>query len=119
MSGKILVVEYNPSTRKHICHSLRKNGYEIEEAGDGAEAIELLNAWHFDLVVVDFSVPRLSGFSLVEMIHSERPNTPVILMTGYLFMDAAKERLKGTAEILCKPVELDVLQSMVRRLLPE
>lgn len=104
-------------TRSNICEFLRSKGYEVDEAGDGAKAMELLKDHSFDLVISDFVMPKIHGLKLVDEITSRSPQTRVIFMTAYLSTSSAKVILKGMAEVIEKPFALDTLLSTVERLL--
>jgi CheY-like chemotaxis protein len=116
MAEKILLVEDEIITRKDISQVLRSEGYEVEEASDGIEAVKLLAERHYDLVITDFSMPRLDGIRLAERIHRRMPDTPVIFITGYISMDSARGLLAGIAEVLPKPIEPENLLSTIKRL---
>jgi CheY-like chemotaxis protein len=96
---------------------LRKEGHQVFEASDGAEALELLYAQRFDLVITDFVMPRLNGLKFVEQLHSLQPRLPIVFITGYLSGISGKAILDNVAEIIQKPFEPDLLRSTVRRLL--
>ena len=118
---KILVVEDENLARKNICEFLRQEGYGVDEAADGGQAVELLtvellNDRSFDLVISDFAMPRLDGLELVNRVHSASPHTPIIFMSAYLSMDSAKALLGEAAEFIQKPFQFDVLLSAVQRL---
>lgn len=117
MAKRILVIEDNDSIRKITCEFLRKADFEIDEANDGTEAVELLNKQRFDLVISDFVMPRMNGFRVVEHVHSTSPETPVIFVSAYLPRKSAETLLRGMAEFIEKPFALDDLLSMVHRLL--
>lgn len=117
MTEKILLVEDDSITRQYISEGLRSEGYEVAEAGDGHHAVELLDNRRFDLVITDFFIPRLDGIRLAERIHRESPQTPIIVLTAYISQNSAKGLLRGVAEFLRKPVELEVLLETTRRLL--
>src|SRR5919108_1341407 len=117
MAGRILVVEDQGLTRSNISEFLRSKGYEVDEAGDGAKAMELLTQHSVDVVISDFVIPRMHGLKLVDEITSKSPQTRIILMTAYLSTSSAKIILKGMAEIIEKPFALDTLLSIVERLL--
>jgi DNA-binding NtrC family response regulator len=116
MTETILIVEDESIIRNSICEMLRKKGYEVEEASDGAQAVELIDRRRFDLVISDFLMPKLNGAKLVEHLRSIAPRTPVILLTGFLSRQAA-EALLPLTEFVEKPVSLDVLVSMIERVL--
>ena len=117
MPANVLVVEDDRLNRNLICKVLRDEGHQIVEASDGAEALELLYAQRFDLVITDFVMPRLNGLKFVEQLHSLQPRLPIILITGYLSAISGKAILDNVAEIISKPFELDVLRSTVHRML--
>src|SRR5688572_13904727 len=115
MADKILVVEDDSITRSTICGLLRTEGYEVSEASNGAQALELLKTEPVDLVITDFYMPRLDGVALVEQIHTSSPETPVVFMTGYLSRRTAETILKGRAEYMAKPISLEILQTTLQR----
>jgi DNA-binding NtrC family response regulator len=117
MAQKILVVEDDVIIRTSIRDVLKKEGYEVEEASDGAQAVGLLHARRFDLVISDFVMPRMDGLKVVEQVHSMSPQTPVIFLTGYLSRKSAEALLHGMAEFIQKPVTFELLVAMVQRLL--
>lgn len=117
MAEKILVVEDDAIIRTSIREVLQKEGYEVEEASDGAQAVGLLNHRRFDLVISDFVMPHMDGLKVVEQVHSISPQTPVIFLTGYLSRKSAEALLRGMAEFIQKPVTFELLLGMVQRLL--
>jgi len=117
MATNVLVVEDDRLNRNLICKVLRNEGHQIVEASDGVEALELLYAQSFDLVITDFVMPRLNGLKLVDQLHPLQPRLPIIFITGYLSAISGKAILDNVAEIIPKPFELDVLRSTVQRLL--
>jgi DNA-binding NtrC family response regulator len=119
MAKKILIVEDDSIIRGKISVLLRQQGYDVEEAGDGVQALELLQSGHFDLVITDFAMRRLNGLALVERIQSSSPEMPIILLTGYTSASTGKALLKGKAEFLRKPIRFQDLSSTVKRLLQQ
>jgi len=117
MARTILIVEDDLVIRKSISQTLRQEGYEVDEASDGAQAVELLNERRFDLVISDFVMPRMDGLKVVEQVHSVSPQTPVIFLTGYLSRKSAESLLHGMAEFVQKPVSEELLVAKVQRLL--
>jgi DNA-binding response OmpR family regulator len=116
MAAKILLVDDDIELRRNIGAALRQDGYEVDEAGDGDQAVKLLKQ-PFDLVVTDFVHPGLDGLKLVEHIRSKWPRTAIVFMTAYLSSNAAGALLRGGAEFMPKPIDVAVLLATVRRLL--
>jgi CheY-like chemotaxis protein len=117
MAAKILLAENDAVIRNDIGDNLRKDGYEVVEAADGIQALEMFNQDRFDLVITDLAMPQLDGFKLAERIHFRSPKTPIIFMTAYLSTKLGKTILQGMAEFIEKPVALEILLPMVQGLL--
>jgi CheY-like chemotaxis protein len=117
MAEQILLVENDSIVRKSISERLQSAGYEVTEAKDGPQAVEVLATQRFDLVITDFSMPHLDGLRLLEEIRAFWPNIPVIFMTGYLSKRAAQVLLHGRAEYIAKPISFEALLLTVQRLL--
>jgi two-component system cell cycle sensor histidine kinase/response regulator CckA len=80
----ILVVEDEPSVRRLAVLMLRERGYQVSEANNAFEALESIRATPaFDLVLTDVIMPQMSGKDLCDQIRSQRPQTRVLLMSGY------------------------------------
>jgi CheY-like chemotaxis protein len=112
MSKNILVVEDEPASLECISHFLRKQGYAVREARDGAEAIELIDNSQFDLVLSDIRMPRVDGVALAANILSRVPTIPIILMTAVPF--ELTRSLGYNLPCLSKPILLDELRTNVQ-----
>jgi CheY-like chemotaxis protein len=113
----ILVVEDDPLGRFLVCEVLRRERYRVEEAGDGAEALEVVRTKRVNLVITDLVMPKLNGFKFVEQLRLIDPRMPIIFITGYLSAVTGKTLLQDVAEVLPKPFEFDALRSAVQRIL--
>ena len=112
MSKNILVVEDEPASLECISHFLRRQGYAVSEARDGAEAIELIDNFQFDLVLSDIRMPRVDGVALATNILSRVPTIPIILMTAVPF--ELTRSLGYNLPCLSKPILLDELRTNVQ-----
>jgi DNA-binding response OmpR family regulator len=81
--ARILVVDDEQDIRLLYSDELAEDGYDVETAGTGAEAAELLLLHHFDLVVLDIQMKGESGLQLLQKIVKEKENLPVILSTAF------------------------------------
>jgi CheY-like chemotaxis protein len=115
VSKNILVVDDEPGALKYISHFLRRDGYQVTEARDGAEALDLIENSRFDLVLSDVRMPRVDGVTLALHVRSTRPTIPIILMTGVPFDLTPALR---SLPCLTKPLSLDELRSNIQRALP-
>jgi signal transduction histidine kinase len=112
----ILVVEDDPEVRRVIVECLSLIGYQVTEAGSGAEALAQLGAVRPDLLVVDYAMPDMTGAEVIAEARKRVGDVPVILATGYADM-AAVERLAGRPRILRKPFDIAQLGDAVSRVL--
>ena len=116
MPKRILIVEDEPISRKAIGTFLREEGYAVEEAQDGAEALDLLDKSHFDLVLSDLRMPHVDGMAVVCHLRSVSPKIPFIIVTAYPY-DAGGVSKMPRALLLKKPIGLKELGSKIRLLL--
>jgi CheY-like chemotaxis protein len=114
---KILVVEDDLRGRYLVCEVLRREGYQVAEASDGAEALRIVLTERVNLVITDLVMPKLNGFEFLEQLHSINPQMPVIFITGHLSVVSGQTLLQDVAEIIRKPFEFEALRSAVKRAL--
>jgi DNA-binding NtrC family response regulator len=117
MHEKILLVEDHAASRTNISRFLQLLSYQVVEASDGEEALELLGNDTIDLVVSDLALPTIHGLNLTDQIHSKWPKVPVIIISAFMSDEAGKVILNGKAEFLAKPLDLSALASKVQDLL--
>jgi len=79
---RILVVNDDPDLREQNVKMLIYHGYDVEQATDGADGWEALQERHFDLVITDNSMPKMTGVEMIEKLRSSRMTVPVIMATG-------------------------------------
>ncbi len=118
----ILVVEDDGAIRTLIEKTLRRHGYHVLTASDGANALEVAEKEkekaRIDLVISDVVMPHLSGPKFVEQLREFRPDVPVIFMSGYAHEDSLMgETLESNVEILEKPFSPAVLLRLLRGIL--
>jgi len=113
MGGRILLVEDRLQNRKNIAYFLRTEGYEVNEASSGKEAIEILEKDEFDLVLADVVMPELNGLSLLRHLRSIAPRILVVLMSGHS-LDPQQILKEGATDFITKPLKLDELLSKVK-----
>jgi two-component system response regulator MprA len=117
-SHKLLVVDDDPALARTLRVALGVEGYDVECAVDGADALQRLTADRFDAVVLDVSMPRLDGLAVCRRMRERRDRTPVLMLTA---RDAVDDRVSGldagADDYLVKPFALDELNARVRALL--
>jgi NADH:ubiquinone oxidoreductase subunit E len=93
MAGKILIVDDEPVVIKSCERVLTPEGYTVDGASNGREAITKLTAEDFDLVITDLMMPDTDGIELIRWIRNSKPETGVIVITGYPSQESIKEAL--------------------------
>jgi two-component system response regulator MprA len=116
---KILVVDDEPAVRESLRRALSLEGYAVELAGDGAEALELLrNGNPIDAMVLDVSMPRLDGLETCRRLRHEGSSLPVLMLTA---RDEVSDRVAGldagADDYVVKPFALEELLARLRALL--
>jgi len=112
----ILVVDDDKSARTTFSSVLRKEGYRVTAVENGYEAIKAIAEESFDLALVDLRMPGLDGIKVLEKIKSRRPETRVIIYTGYGSVTTAVEAMrKGAADYLNKPFSPQELKAGVKK----
>jgi DNA-binding NtrC family response regulator len=115
---KILVVDDEEHVRVLFSRVLQKEGYEVDCASSGNEAIDKLAKDSFDLVVTDLKMDGIDGLDLVRKGKTVNKGLPFILITGYgtayTAISAAKE---GADVFLMKPIDMTELKSAVKKAL--
>ena len=99
---------------------LKPNGYVVTTAKDGVEGLKQYRADRPDLILLDLEMPRLNGLGVIEELHTEHSDTPIVLMTSHGSEDLAVTVFrKGVKDYIIKPVETDELLAVVEGALTE
>jgi DNA-binding NtrC family response regulator len=117
MPFKILVAEDEEITLRNILEALKEEGFEAHSAVDGAQAYNKMENERFDILIADIKMPKLSGMELLERTKKQRPETDVIIITGFGSISSAVEAMKkGAVDYLTKPFDLDELTLKVKKI---
>ncbi len=112
----VLIVEDDPALREALIETLADSEHPVLAAGDGAEALGILNAENVGLVVSDLQMQPMNGRELLARMRDEHPGTPAVLMTAYgTIENAVREIRRGASDYLVKPFEAEALQDVVKR----
>lgn len=115
---RVLVVEDDRGIGELLRDDLSDQGYAVDWAQDGDEALELLAGFPYDLVVLDVMLPGHNGFDIVERLRGERNKVPVLMLTA---RDGVDDRVRGLElgadDYLVKPFHLTEVRARVRALL--
>jgi CheY-like chemotaxis protein/DNA-binding CsgD family transcriptional regulator len=112
MSVKVLCVEDETDLRSDICEELVAAGYEVVEAGNGQDALDLLRESRYDLVLCDITMPRMSGLDLLRRVRQEPGlgELPFIFLTALAGrQDIIAGKAAGVDDYLTKPIDFDLM----------
>lgn len=115
---RILIVDDELPVCRSMAKALTAQGYEIDIAQSGAEALEKDRDNRYDVIVSDLMMPGISGMDLLKAFKDDRPEVMVIMVTGYPSIKTAVQSIKlGAFDYLPKPFTADELRAMVSRAL--
>jgi signal transduction histidine kinase len=115
MNEKILVVDDEETQRLTLKMRLQSNGFEVDTAENGEDALEKLKDWPANLALLDINMPVMDGIETLGNVGKMFPETDVIMLTGFADFSTAVECLKkGARDYLVKPVEVTELITRVR-----
>ena len=120
MSGKILVVDDDPIECKSLSEFLRLEGYAVDSARGGAEAIRKMQQESYQVVLADVNMPEVTGFDVLKHGVANCPESSVVLITGYGQIEAAVEAIKiGAFDYITKPLIDDGVKMIIQRALEQ
>lgn len=115
---KILIVDDEKSMRDVLAIMLKRAGYAVTEAGDGEEAIGLVQKDIYDLVITDLKMPKADGLEVLKAVKEHSPGTVVLMITAFASPESAVEAMKrGAFDYLTKPFQVDEAQLIIRNAL--
>lgn len=122
MMPRILVVEDDPAIRGLVSDLLRDDGYQVDEATNGVEALESVGQSRPDLIVLDLMMPIMSGWQFVEECKRQGvcDNIPIVVTSASHDLPRTAERLRslGVRTSIAKPFDVEALLALVERYAP-
>ena len=114
----ILVAEDDASACRLMCEVLRQAGYQPFPAGDGAQALALMEHRHIDLAVVDLTMPQMDGLTFTRTVREGGSSLPILMVTARVAQADKREGFRaGTDDYMVKPIDVDELLLRIEALL--
>ena len=115
---QILVVDDEKAVRDSLDRALRLDGYEVRQAADGRQALEMVEQKQPDAIVLDLMMPHVDGLEVCRRLRGAGDRTPILILTA---RDAVSDRVEGldagADDYIVKPFALEELQARLRALL--
>jgi CheY-like chemotaxis protein len=114
--NRILVVDDTEIMRDLLAEVLRNDGYQVDKAFDGIQAVEMVTNSQYDLVITDMHMPRQNGLITVRLIRRLAPQMMIVMTDSYpdKLGDAASR--EGVIAVICKPFDLTELRNLMQRI---
>jgi CheY-like chemotaxis protein len=107
------VIDDDPGVRRYVLEALTNLGYEAREAPDGPSGLEAFHAAPTDLLVLDYAMPGMTGADVARQVRAERPDMPILFVSGYAESEALEASVGTRARLLRKPFETAALARCV------
>jgi DNA-binding NtrC family response regulator len=112
---RILIVDDEEVVRDSLASWFREEGYEVDVAGSGKEALRMISEAEWDVYLLDIKMPGMDGLELQRRIREHVPGATIIIMTAYASVESAVEALKqGAHDYITKPFDPEDLARVVR-----
>lgn len=115
--SNVLIVDDEPQIREIVREILVQNGHRVTEATDGVDAVERLSHSKFDLIISDFTMPRMGGLGILKFLRKNKIRTPTLILSGSTISgldDEAHLKELGAYSIVRKPIEMDELMEQIK-----
>ena len=115
MSEKVLLVDDEEDFLEAMAERMRARDMEVTTASSAKEALKKMESDTFDAIVLDFQMPEMDGMEALKSIKAKRPESQIILLTGFATVEKGVEAMKeGAADFLEKPADLEVLSRKIK-----
>ncbi len=113
---RILVVDDDDLSRSYLSEALQRNGYFVDNASDGQEAVSMTDKQCYDMVFLDMRMPMMNGLKVLERVKKTSKETIVVMMTAYGSIESAVEAMqKGAYDYIIKPFSLENIELLLKR----
>ena len=118
MKFTILTIDDEENIRNGLADNFELEGYEVKQAANGKEGLQLIEKGDIDLVITDLRMDGISGQEVVNQVTSKYPGLPIIVLTGHGSIEDATSAIKmGAYDFLTKPLDLTHLNKIVKNAL--
>src|SRR6266581_7924844 len=120
MSARILIADDDEVSRQLFAETLEQEGYRVDRAQSGDEALSLLRDELYELLIIDVRMPGMTGLEVTRILHEKNSSLPIIVMTAFGSIETAVEAIhEGAFDFISKPMNLAELKNIVSRALAQ
>jgi two-component system, NtrC family, response regulator AtoC len=113
---RVLIADDEPNLRKVLATILVREGYEVLQAADGQEALDLVDQGGVDAIITDLKMPKVDGMAVLRRVVADAPDVPVIIITAHGTVDSAVGAVKaGAFDYIEKPFEQEQIRQVVAK----
>jgi two-component system, NtrC family, nitrogen regulation response regulator NtrX len=113
--AKILIIDDEKSIRKTLREILEYEKYQVDEAADGVEGLNLIQKEKYDIILCDIKMPKMDGIEVLDKVMQLSIDTPVVMVSGHGNIETAVEAVKkGAFDFIAKPLDLNRLLVTIR-----
>lgn len=113
---KVLIVDDEKNIRVALSRYLKNEGYNVALAKDGYEALSMIESQDFNLILIDYQMPKKNGIEVLRELREKDIKTNAIIMTAYGTIDIAVDTMKlGAVDFISKPFELEKIKIIVKK----
>lgn len=114
LNARVLLVDDEEKFLEVVSQRLKTRGLKVDTATSGEDAVKSVKREDFDAIVLDLSMPGMSGLETLEKIRKDKPDVQVIILTGHGTLQAGVQAMKeGALDFMEKPVDLNKLLSRI------
>ena len=116
MSEKVLLVDDEMDFLEAMSERMTGRGMEVTTASSAKEALEIIEKSIFDAIILDFQMPGMDGMEALKAIKARRPESQIILLTGYATLEKGVEAMKiGATDFIEKPADIEALSEKIKK----
>lgn len=116
MNENILVVDDDAEVKKTLSSILLKEGYLVETAENGKQALRASEKWRFDVALIDIKLPDMDGTELLQRLEEKQPHMVKIVITGFPTLENAMKTVnEGADGYILKPFDIEKLLEMIKK----
>ena len=116
MAEKVLLVDDEEAFLSIMSERMKNRGMTVLTTASATEAISIVEAESFDVIVLDLQMPGMDGLEAINTLKSKQPELQIILLTGHVTLERGIEAMKlGAADLMEKPADINILEYKIRK----